>query len=214
MAIRTDAPDGERSWSALQRAAAACRICDLAEGRTNVAFGDGDPAAGLLIVGEAPGRHGDLQGKPFVGAVGNLIENLLLENGLTRQDVYLCTVVKCRTPGDRPPSSVEVESCRPYLREQLAHVRPEVVVTLGELATAVLLGKPVPIEKVAGYRFPVGGATVIPTYHPDVALKGSPQAMAALRRDVRTARAVLDGRVAPAGAGFAELRAHHLLEEA
>lgn len=192
---------------ALQRDVSTCTLCDLAETRTNVAFGDGDPTSGLVIVGAAPGRSEDLTGRPFSGAVGNLIDNVLLENGLDRSDVYLCTVVKCRPPGERPPRPVEVETCLPHLRAQLSHLAPKAVVALGDLPTRVLLGRALPLDKVAGYRFPLNGATVIPTFDPQVALQGNPHAMAALRRDIRTARAIVEGRIAGAGAGFAELRA-------
>lgn len=198
---------GQRSWSLLQKEAAACTRCHLRDSRTHVVFGEGEPSADLLFVGEAPGRPEDLQGRPFVGAVGNLLTNLLLENGLRRSDVYLCNVVKCRPPLNREPFAEEIEACSPYLREQLLHVSPTVIVTLGALATRLLLGKSVPVSKIAGYRFEAFGATLVPTYHPAEALRGSPLAMTALRRDVRIAKGVLEGRIAPASEALAELRA-------
>lgn len=197
----------QRPWALLQKEAAACTRCHLHDSRTHVVFGEGDPDADLLFVGEAPGRPEDLQGRPFAGAVGNLLTNLLLENGLRRTDVYLCNVVKCRPPLHREPFAEEIEACSPYLREQLLHVSPRVIVTLGALATRLLLGKSVPVAKVAGYRFDAFGATLVPTYHPAEALRGSPQAMTALRRDVRIAKGVLEGRIAPAREALAELRA-------
>lgn len=204
-------------WDVLRGEAASCTRCRLHAGRTHVVFGEGDPRARLVFVGDAPGRHEDLQGRPFVGAVGNLLDNLLLEVGLTRGDVYLTTVVKCH-PSATPGPTAAVQACRPYLHRQLFHIAPSVIVALGELATNVLMGRPLPLAKVAGYRLPLPphvtgagsrpvDATLIPTYHPTVALHGNPSALAALRRDVRVAKGVLDGRIASASGAFAELRA-------
>lgn len=196
-------------WSAVAELAAGCTRCALHAGRSSVVFGDGDPSAPLILVGTAPGRHEDLQGRPFVGALGNLIDTCLREAGSGRDRVYLTTVVKCRPPEGRDPRPEEVASCSPYLRKQVSHVAPKVVVTLGSLATRLLLRRPVPVERVAGYRFDIGGGVVaIPTYDPLAALQGSPHAMEGLRRDVRTAVAVVDGRLVggtiPIGADMTE----------
>ena len=200
-------PPARRSWADLERDALACVGCRLAEGRTSVVFGDGDPHADLVFVGEAPGRHEDLQGKPFVGAAGNLLASLLTDNGLTREQVYIANVIKCRPPGNRDPQQDEVDACSPFLMEQIESIRPKVIVTLGNFATRLLLKKNVPISKVAGYRFDILDATLVPTFHPAAALRGNPQAMAALRRDVRTAVGVVAGRVATARDALAEMRA-------
>ncbi|MGH3443301.1 MAG: uracil-DNA glycosylase [Nitriliruptorales bacterium] len=191
-----------RPWNDLASAAAVCTRCALHETRSRAVFGDGDPDADLVFVGDAPGRHEELTGKPFEGAAGNLLDNLLLENDLARRDVYVLNLVKCRPPDHREPTDDEIDSCFPYLREQLAHVQPRVVVALGERVTSLLLGRHAPIAKIAGYRIPRAGATLIPTYHLADALRGSPTAMAALKRDVRTAKGVLDGRVPPAERGL------------
>ncbi len=180
--------------------------CRLHETRSRVVFGEGDCRADLVFIGEAPGLHEDLQGRPFVGAAGNLLTHLLFENRLQRSDVYVCNVVKCRSPAGREPFSDEVEACSLFLREQLLLLSPRVIVTLGEVATRVMLGRTVSITKVAGYRFETHGATLIPTYHPDLAVRGSIRAMAALRRDVGIAKGVLDGRIATAHGALAELR--------
>lgn len=195
-----------RAWNALVRDASVCERCDLHETRNVVVFGDGDPDAGIVLVGSVPGRHEDLTGRPFEGAVGNLLDNLLAEAGLTREDVYLSNVVKCHPPASRAPFPDEVETCLPWLGEQLRHISPKVIVTFGSLPSRVVLRRDVPIEKVSGFRFPMNGATVIPTYDLAAALKGSPKAMSALKRDVRTAKAVADGRVAPAEAMLEGLR--------
>ena len=197
---------GPRPWLPLQRAASTCTLCRLHETRTHVVFGEGDPEADMVLVGEGPGRNEDLTGRPFVGAAGNLLENLLTQNGLQRDDVYITNVVKCRPPGNRDPLPDEVATCSPYLREQMAHLRPKVIVTLGNVATRLILGKQLPISRVAGYRFDVMGTTLIPTFHPAAALRGSTQAMRALQRDIRLAKAVADGRVASAREALEELR--------
>lgn len=181
------------------RQASVCDRCDLHETRNVVVFGDGDPTAGIVLVGSGPGRHEDLTGRPFEGAVGNLLDNILADAEMTRSDVYLCNVVKCHPPSGREPYPDEIETCLPWLGEQLRQISPEVIVTFGALAGRVVLRREVPVDKVAGFRFPMNGATVIPTYDLGAALQGSPQAMTALKRDVRTAKAVLDGRIPGAG---------------
>lgn len=198
---------GEPRWNLLQNQAAGCTRCRLHEARNNVVFGEGNYNADLVFIGEAPGLHEDLQGKPLAGASGNLLTNLLFENRLERSEVYICNIVKCRSPGGREPLADEVEACSRFLREQLLLLSPRVIVTLGETATSLMLGRTVSIVKVAGYRFQTHGGTLIPTYHPDLAVRGSLQAMAALRRDVRVAKGVLDGRIATAREALAELRA-------
>ncbi|MDP8960798.1 MAG: uracil-DNA glycosylase [Actinomycetota bacterium] len=197
----------EPSWNLLQDQAVGCTRCRLHEARSHVVFGEGDCDADLVFIGAAPGLHEDLQGKPFVGAAGNLLTNLLFENRLQRSDVYVCNVVKCRSPGGREPLLDEVEACSRFLRKQLLLLSPRVIVTLGGVATGLMLGRTVAIDKVAGYRFQTHGATLIPTYHPDLAVRGSLQAMGALRRDVRVAKGVLDGRIATAYEALTELRA-------
>lgn len=187
-----------RSLPVVAKEAATCERCDLHEGRTQVVFGSGDPDARIMLIGEAPGRHEDLAGKPFVGAAGNLIENLLSDTGLSRDEVYLTTVVKCRPPGNRRPESDEISACAPYLREQIAAVRPKVILALGPLPTRLLLMRDVAVSQIAGYRLPFHGTTLIATHDPAEALRGSPPAMSALRRDIRTAKGVAEGTVPPA----------------
>ena len=159
------------SWADLEREALACTKCPLAETRTQVVFGVGDPHADLLFVGEGPGEQEDLTGEPFVGRAGRLLTSLIEGIGLTRAQVYIANVVKCRPPGNRDPLPLEIESCRPYLEAQVAFIEPQVVVTLGNFATKLLLdtkdgitklrgpGVPVPRRRGAHPRVPpVGGA--------------------------------------------------------
>ncbi len=196
--------DRLREWGELTGAAHDCTRCDLHEGRTRVVFGDGDPDADLMIIGDAPTRQEDLQEKPFLGAGGNMLNSALGDAGLERSAVYLTTIVKCRPPQQRQPLIEEVERCSPYLLEQLAHVRPKVVVTMGEWVTQLLLRRRVPIRRVAGFRFDMYGATLIPTFHPSAALRGDPRAVATIRRDIHTAKAVLDGRLASGAEAVSE----------
>jgi uracil-DNA glycosylase len=192
----------------LERAVRGCTACGLARERTTPVVGEGPLDARMMIVGSKPRRHEDLQGKPFAGATGNVLDHALSAAGLTRDDVYLTTIVKCRPDDDRTPTRAEVAACSLHFRSQLAAVGPEVIVGLGAFTTSVLLGRPVPIERVAGYRLDVfQGVTLVPTYHPADAVRGVPQAAAALRRDLTAAKAVLDGRLPTGAETLAELRA-------
>jgi uracil-DNA glycosylase len=176
------------------REAGGCVRCRLANGRTQVVFGVGNPSAGVMFVGEGPGYYEDKQGEPFVGAAGQLLNRMLAEIDLRREDVYITNVVKCRPPGNRDPLPDEIEACRPYLAAQLDSIRPRVIVTLGNFATRVILDRQVSISRVRGQRFEVGGRTVLPTFHPAAILHGGGEAgpqMAALRSDFRTIASIV-----------------------
>jgi uracil-DNA glycosylase family 4 len=174
--------------------ASTCTLCRLANGRTHVVYGVGDPHADLMFVGEGPGHHEDRQGQPFVGAAGQLLNRMLNEIGLGREQVYIANCVKCRPPNNRDPLPDELDACTPYLREQIKLVDPHVVVTLGNFATRYVLNKQVSISRVRGQRFPIGGRIVIPTFHPAAILHGggesSPQ-MRSLRSDFQVVKAAL-----------------------
>lgn len=177
------------------REASTCTRCRLAQGRTQVVFGVGNPNADLMFIGEAPGYYEDKQGEPFVGAAGQLLTQVLGEIGLRREDVFICNVLRCRPPGNRDPLPDEVDACRPWLETTIELVQPRVIVTLGNFATRFMLDKPVSISRVRGQRFEVGGHTVIPTFHPAAILHGGGQAgpqMTALRSDFATLKAVLE----------------------
>ena len=165
---------------------AGCTRCALAQGRTQVVFGSGDPEADLMFVGEAPGFHEDKQGVPFVGAAGKLLEQLLAEIGLTREQVYICNTLKCRPPGNRDPLPDEVESCESHLWRQIELIEPRVVSTLGNFATKLLSGKPTGITRVHGQEqeTTLGGRRVLlyPLYHPAAALY-TPRMLDVLRSD-------------------------------
>jgi DNA polymerase len=153
---------------------AACTKCRLAQGRTQVVFGVGDPAADLMFVGEAPGFHEDQQGYPFVGQAGKLLDRLLAGIGLERGQVYIANVLKCRPPGNRDPQPDEIEACEGHLFRQISLIEPKVVATLGNFATKLLSGKPTGITRVHGaeQETTLGGRRVLlyPLYHPAAAL--------------------------------------------
>jgi uracil-DNA glycosylase len=181
--------------------ASTCTRCRLAEGRTQVVYGVGDPNADLMFIGEAPGFHEDRQGEPFVGAAGQLLNQLLSEIDVPREAVYINNVILCRPPGNRDPLPDELEACKPWLDERIAIIDPAVVVTLGNWATRYILGKQVSISRVRGQRFPWSGRIVIPTFHPAAVLHGGGQAssqMTALRADFQEIRAALAERPQPA----------------
>lgn len=160
---------------------------------------DGNPESDLLFIGEAPGFHEDRQGRPFVGAAGQLLDSMLASIGLDRSTCAIANVIKCRPPNNRDPLPDEIETCRPYLDAQLEFMQPTVIVTLGNFATRFVLARQVSISRVRGQRFSVGGRTVIPTFHPAAILhgggQGSPQ-MQALKSDFALIRTVLDEKEA------------------
>jgi len=160
--------------AALNSAVSTCRSCRLAETRTQAVFGSGDPDAELMFVGEAPGFHEDQQGLPFVGAAGKLLERLLGEIGLTRDEVFIGNVLKCRPPGNRDPLADEIEACQVHLFRQIELIQPRVVATLGNFATKLLSGDPTGITRVHGRERDVrlGQTRVLlyPIYHPAAAL--------------------------------------------
>jgi uracil-DNA glycosylase family 4 len=180
------------SWADLERAALGCTKCPLSVTRTHVVFGVGDPHANLLFVGEGPGEQEDLSGEPFVGRAGRLLTGLIEDIGLTRSQVYIANVVKCRPPGNRDPQPLEIDSCRPYLEAQVAFIEPRVVVTLGNFATKLLLDTKEGITKLRGREFPFrDGAVLIPVFHPSAVLRNGGAALAEARADFVTVKRAL-----------------------
>ena len=182
----------------LRARASGCTLCPLAGGRTTVVFGEGDPHAALMVVGEGPGRDEDLQGRPFVGRSGQLLDRLLMEEaGLDRSQVYIANVVKCRPPQNRDPLPEEIAACRPYLESQIELVDPAVILTLGNFATRTLLGTADGITKLRGRVHPYPGSgsdrpVVVPTFHPAAALRGGGEVVARMRADIVRARQALE----------------------
>ena len=174
MAAAIDTLTEHPELTALAAEASGCTRCRLAQGRTQVVFGVGNPHADLMFVGEAPGFHEDQQDFPFVGQAGKLLDRLLEGIGLVRQDVYVANVLKCRPPGNRDPMPDEIEACEPYLFRQIALIEPRLIATLGNFATKLLSGKQHGITRVHGQpqQARVGGLAVVlfPLYHPAAAL--------------------------------------------
>ncbi|PWK37591.1 DNA polymerase [Cupriavidus plantarum] len=159
-------------WDALEANVAGCTACGLCETRTQTVFGVGDRAAEWMLVGEAPGQNEDLQGEPFVGQAGKLLDNMLGALNLARgRNVFIANVLKCRPPENRDPAPNEVEQCEPYLRRQIALVRPKVIVVLGRFAAQSLLRTTTPIGKLRGTVHEYEGIPVVVTYHPAYLLR-------------------------------------------
>lgn len=156
-----------------------CRRCQLANGRTNLVFGVGNPAARLVFVGEGPGRDEDLQGEPFVGEAGKLLTKIIEAMGFQRSDVYICNVVKCRPPQNRDPLPSEIEACSSFMLRQVKAIKPAVIVALGKFAAQTLLGSKTPISKLRGNFHDYHGIPLMPTFHPAALLRDP-----ALKRDV------------------------------
>jgi uracil-DNA glycosylase len=165
----------------LSQIAAGCLRCRLAKGRTQVVFGVGNPTAELMFIGEAPGHDEDVQGKPFVGRAGQLLTDIIRAMKLTRDQVYIANVIKCRPPGNRNPEPDELDACRPFIRRQVALIRPKVIVTLGRFALQSLMEKGYAISAVRGQWLLLEGVKVMPTYHPAYLLRNP-----AAKKDVWT----------------------------
>ena len=163
----------------MEAASAGCTQCKLSQGRNTIVFGAGDPAARLVIIGEGPGEEEDRQGKPFVGRAGQLLTKMLDSVGITREEVYICNIVKCRPPGNRNPEPEEIAACAPYLAGQLAAIQPGVICTLGTFASQHLLRTREPISRLRGQLHQLGGAVVVPMFHPAFLLRNPGPALPA-----------------------------------
>lgn len=155
-----------------------CCRCPLCQGRTNVVFGDGSATARVMIVGEAPGKNEDLQGKPFVGAAGKYLDELLAIAGIAREDVFIANVLKCRPPGNRNPQVEEINACADFLRGQTRAIMPEYIVTLGNFATKFILKTDRGITSLRGQLHQTGKFKVFPVFHPAAALYDSSKKVA------------------------------------
>lgn len=169
------------SLSDLYAEIAVCQKCGLAKGRTHTVPGEGPENATLMFIGEAPGFHEDRQGRPFVGAAGEFLEELLSSIGLRREEAYICNVIKCRPPNNREPLFTEIEACRPYLDRQIELVNPRVIITLGRFSMARFFPQS-NISKIHGQPKKVGNRVIIPVYHPAAALH-QPRYKADIERD-------------------------------
>lgn len=164
----------EAAGDSLERIAAdlsGCTRCKLCATRKSIVVGEGDPGARLVFVGEGPGEQEDLQGRPFVGKAGQLLDRMIEAIGLRREQVYIANVVKCRPPGNRDPEPDEITACDPFLLRQLETIRPQVVVALGRFAAQTLLRTEMPISRLRGNFHPYRDAKLMPTFHPSYLLR-------------------------------------------
>jgi len=168
-----------------------CQRCPLFEGRTHIVFGVGNPEADLVFVGEAPGRDEDLKAEPFVGRAGQLLTRIISAMGLTRDDVYICNVIKCRPPNNRDPLPPEIEMCEPFLIEQLRIIRPRVICALGSFASQTLLKSEIRISRLRGQFRDYYGVPLMPTYHPSFLLR-NPDAKREVWEDIKKVMELLD----------------------
>jgi uracil-DNA glycosylase len=202
--------------TAYEEQVSTCTRCRLAQGRTQVVFGVGNPHADLMFVGEAPGFHEDKQGYPFVGQAGKLLDRLLAGIGLERSQVYIANVLKCRPPGNRDPQLDEIEACESHLFRQIELIEPTVVATLGNFATKLLSGKPTGITRVHGVvqETTLGGnrVTMYPLYHPAAALY-TPAMLKVLEEDFARLPALLGRPAEPAPAPEVTIAPPPLLAE-
>jgi DNA polymerase len=161
-----------RDLEAVRRELGDCTRCGLAAGRTQIVFGDGNPQADLMFIGEGPGQEEDRRGLPFVGRAGELLTQMIEKGlGIPRSEVYICNIVKCRPPNNRTPQGGEIAACRPFLDAQIAAVRPKVIVALGKPAASLLLGRDVAITRLRGTWHEVAGIPLMPTLHPAYVLR-------------------------------------------
>lgn len=166
--LRTDLPSDLAALSAM---AATCQRCPLAEGRTHPVFGEGDPHARLMLIGEGPGAAEDASGRPFVGPAGQLLDKILSAMGLRREETYIGNVVKCRPPNNATPTPEQMQACYPYLQQQIALIRPEFIIALGMTAARALLGGADSVARMRGRFHKLGDIPVLVTYHPAALLR-------------------------------------------
>jgi uracil-DNA glycosylase family 4 len=169
----SDTAPGFETLQELRDGIGDCRRCPLSKDRNHIVFGVGNPDADLVFVGEAPGRDEDLQGEPFVGKAGQLLTRIISAMGLSRDDVYICNVIKCRPPDNRDPLPAEIEMCEPFLKEQLGIIKPRAICALGSFASQTLLKSEVKISRLRGQFHDYNGVPLMPTYHPSYLLRNS-----------------------------------------
>ncbi|WP_293815286.1 uracil-DNA glycosylase [uncultured Parolsenella sp.] len=218
---------GEVMLEEIENLLGDCKRCELGQTRSHLVFGTGDPHARVMFVGEGPGKNEDLKGEPFVGAAGKKLDSLLSIAGLTREEIYIANVVKCRPPGNRNPKPDEIEACSPFLREQIRSVWPDVIVCLGNFASQWVLKTDRGVTQLRGKLYQQGHFVVAPTFHPAACIyhsdwqplleedlarvgawlaanpRGEVTAAAATAHKVRPV-ADAAGKKAPAGAGLPE----------
>ena len=179
-------------WEALEKRVATCTLCELHEKRTQSVLGVGNRNADWLIIGEAPGEQEDIQGEPFVGRAGLLLNNMLKAMGLEREQVYIANVVKCRPPGNRDPHVVEITACHDYLQRQIDLIQPKIILVSGRVAAQALLQTDVPVGRLRGkiHQYPGSAVPLVVTYHPAYLLR-KPTEKTKAWQDLKLALSVL-----------------------
>ena len=162
-------------WEELRACVAGCTRCELSQSRTNTVFGVGNPDADWMIIGEAPGAEEDRQGEPFVGRAGKLLDQMLIAIGESRESVFIANILKCRPPNNRDPKPDEAASCREYLNNQIALVRPKIILAVGRIAAQNLLGTDDPVGRMRGRSYDLDGIPLVVTYHPAYLLRSPSQ---------------------------------------
>ncbi len=188
--INTPAPN----WETLETQALTCTACDLCKTRTQVVFGVGNRHAELLIIGEAPGANEDQQGEPFVGRAGQLLNNMLRAIDLTRAEIYIANVLKCRPPNNRDPLPEEVATCTPYLQRQIELIQPKLIVALGRVAANFLLGSTDAVANLRNKNFTYQNIPLLVTFHPAYLLR-SPKEKAKAWQDLQKVQAMLQNPI-------------------
>ncbi|MBE0565094.1 MAG: uracil-DNA glycosylase [Krumholzibacteria bacterium] len=187
--------DRRAALSRLRDLVLPCTACELSQGRTHTVFGEGNPEAEVVFIGEAPGADEDAQGQPFVGKSGQLLTKVIAAIGFAREDVFICNILKCRPPGNRDPLPAEVASCEPHLRRQLAILQPKLICCLGRIAAQTLLGTDTSLKRLRETVHFYAGIPVLATYHP-AALLRNPEYKRDTWDDVRKLRALHDALAA------------------
>ncbi|HXW52870.1 MAG TPA: uracil-DNA glycosylase [Myxococcota bacterium] len=193
--------EGTKMLDNLRKQIGDCQRCKLCHGRKNIVFGSGKPDAKLVFVGEGPGAEEDAKGLPFVGRAGQLLTKMINAMGFSREEIYICNVVKCRPPENRDPEPDEIEACEPFLKSQLSIIKPKVIVGLGRYACQTLLKSNTPMSKLRGHWNDYEGISFMPTFHPAYLLR-NPPAKKEVWEDLQRVMAFLQGRIE--GDDFAE----------
>lgn len=190
--VQETGPSVSDDLDAFAKDVATCEACALSEGRKHVVFGSGSRDADIMFIGEAPGREEDMQGLPFVGAAGELLTKMIEGMQLSREDVYIANIIKCRPPGNRDPLPEEIAQCEPYLLRQIEMIKPTVICTLGRFAAQTLLRSTTSMGRLRGKVYDYNGIKLIPTYHP-AALLRNPQWKRPTWEDLKRLRFEYDG---------------------
>jgi uracil-DNA glycosylase len=186
-----DEPRGAERLDQIRRTIGDCQRCGLGQTRKNLVFGVGAPDAQVMFVGEGPGQDEDEQGQPFVGAAGQLLTKMIAAMGLTREEVYIANIVKCRPPANRDPAPEEVDACEPFLRQQIEAVGPRIIIAMGTFAAKTLLRTETGITRLRGRFYTYQGIPLMPTYHPAFLLR-NPDAKRPAWQDLKAVMAEMD----------------------